>query len=157
MPLPDPDMYTDWKLWAKAVNLEINRKARVEDNFVAEYSPIETYHNNWGADSEDPPVYAILKNGHVALSGTLVCSTTHTIFTQVCTVPEAARPLTGHNYGTVPMFMTEVSGWFSGTGTYGVFPLFFRTDGIVIGVFTILGGPTYVHLAGITYRGAVSR
>ena len=153
MPLPDPSMYSDWRLWAKAANLEASRTARIEDNWIGEQAPVTSFSNNWTTDPDDPFGYTVLKNGMVSLSGSVLCTGAHTSFWQIATLPKAAWPAKGHNYGAVPLIMTEVQGWFVATGTYQTFPLFIRNDGVILGLFAIIGGTTVAHFVGITYNG----
>lgn len=155
MPFPDPDMYPDWRLWAKAVNQQSKATARVEDNWIAEFQPITTFHGVWTPSPTNPPGYCLLKNGFVALCGALE-ATDQAIYGNILSLPDAARPLYGHYPGSGTPFslysLVIVAGGTAARVYCGIFD-----TGVMNGLFVYTSTAMILHLEGITYRGAVAR
>jgi hypothetical protein len=154
MPLPDPDMYDDWKAWAKARNQQDALEARRENNWISDYGPITDFESNWTTDPANPAAFCLFKNGYVALAGSIE-ATDHIIFSNMFTLPYAARPLTGHDFGGGELLISYTSALRTGAAT-NLF-CYIRTDGQVRGAFGLSSQTTVLYLHDFTFRGRMAR
>lgn len=154
MPLPDPDLYTDWRAWAKARNQKDTLETRRESNWIAEYGLITDFESNWTSDPDNPASFCLLKNGFVSLAGSIE-ATDHVAYNTMFTLPHAARPLTGHDFGAGELLITYVSIYIAGAAS-NVY-CFVKANGQVKGTFNLSSQASVLFLHDISYRGQMAR
>jgi hypothetical protein len=148
-------MHTDWRSWARAVNQAKAQEDRIQKNFISDWGFITEFEDNWAPDEENPPAWFVLKNGFVCLSGSLT-TTAHTVLNTILTLPKAATPVYGHDFGGVPLIVYHVNCITVG-GASSVRPIFIGITGTMIGAFTIAASTEVMYLDGITIRAAIPR